>query len=306
MTVPSSPDERLPNAGDVEDLEDKSSNEDSDPGLTTPVDEECGDQEDEVTEVDPQVVESLVTTENDSLLIAEKIISAERGYTIEQLKKHEEVAWNKACERFLKIAVWKYQALVQVYLPGVDEQDAKSAVGQIVPDLVKKIDKYSSLLQLEKSFRIALANDVRSLLRKFLAKKRGEGKIDVTSELHGLDQADAPISQQTYKDEEDASPSLESKINPEQLDWSATKIVTASASAERLDQKRLMSEAMEELTPIERQMIELSVIGGLKHREIAERMGKKTSQIGIELNRIKEKLRKLISQKMLKDKRSLL
>jgi RNA polymerase sigma factor (sigma-70 family) len=264
-------------------------------------------------EVDFEAIESVVERNDDASLVAGKIIPAEHGYTIEDLQNGDSTAWNKASERFLKIAVYKYRDVVQFYLPGVGEDDAISATGEIIVDLCKSISKYPSLPQLEAAFRKALRNDIRSLQRKYLTQKRGEGKIDVSSELHGLGHQDAPVDQGSYKDEDEISPSpkntsktLEDEVNWDFGGWGSLQTVDASAAANTVDLKKLMSVAMDELKLAERQMIELSVIGGLKQREVAERLNKNPKQIGIELNRAKKKLKKLVGEKMLIEKKTLL
>ena len=63
---------------------------------------------------------------------------------------------------------------------------------------------------------------------------------------------------------------------------------------------------MNEMEPAESQMIRWSFIDGLKQREIAEKLGKNTKQIGSELSRAKEKLKKLVNEKMLVERKNLL
>jgi RNA polymerase sigma factor (sigma-70 family) len=199
-----------------------------------------------------------------------------------------------------------YRDIVFTFLPGVEIEDAKSAVGDIVPGLCKDIANYPSLPQLEAAFRKGLRRDISSLQRKSLAKKRGSGNIDVTSELHGLSQADTPINQASYEDEDNAPPSIEGKVNQEYVGWSAHNNVGASVIANRRDQTAMMSEALNELEPDERKLIELSFIGGLKQREIGERLGIGTSSVGVRINRAKAKLKKLVGEKILGEKKSLL
>lgn len=137
--------------------------------------------------------------DDEKTLVDHNLISADYGYTIEELKSKNEAAWKKVSERFLRIAVYKYHDIVNFYLSGVDEADAKSAVADIVPDLQKTIAKYPSVPALHAAFRKALGRDIRSLQRKFLTKKRGSGLVDNSAEIHGLGTTDAPISQDKTK-----------------------------------------------------------------------------------------------------------
>ena len=272
-----------------------------------PLDEGDGvEKGDDVAEVDLEAVESVLIANDDALLVASKIVPAERGYTIEQLQNHEESAWNAASERFLKIAVYKYRDVVSFYLPGVDEEDARSAVGEIVPDLRKTISKYSSLPELEAAFRTALCRDILSLQRKYLAQMRGGGRVVVTSELQGLEQTDEVVEESSDLGDEKAPSTLEGKLNPEFSGWTAHSIASGSSAADQVDRLKLMSEAMNEMEPAESQMIRWSFIDGLKQREIAEKLGKNTKQIGSELSRAKEKLKKLVNEKMLVERKNLL
>jgi DNA-directed RNA polymerase specialized sigma24 family protein len=63
---------------------------------------------------------------------------------------------------------------------------------------------------------------------------------------------------------------------------------------------------MEVLEQEERQLLEWSFVDGLKQREIAARMGKNVKQIGSELNRAEEKLRRLVNEKTLSEKKNLI
>jgi RNA polymerase sigma factor (sigma-70 family) len=275
--------------------------EDSTASDGTPEDEDVED----APEVDFKDVEIALDKVTDEVLVAKNIIPAERGYTIEKLQNGDAGAWEKASERFLKIANYKYKDIVYFYLPGVDEEDAKSAVGEIVPDLCQNISEYSSLPELEKAFRTALRRDIHSLQRKSLTKKRGEGKIDVTSELHGLNQKDEMAGQASYDDDDKASASsLEGKVNRDYGDWGVHITADPSAAANRLDQKNMMSETLKELELGERRIIELSILDQLKHKEIAKELNINVKQVGSQLNRAKAKLKKLVEKKMLNEKKN--
>ena len=272
-----------------------------------PLDEGDGvEQGDEVAEVDFEAVKSVLIANDDATLVASKIIPADRGYTIEQLQAMEEPAWNAASERFLKIAVYKYRDVVSFYLPGVDEEDAKSAVGVILPDFSKAISKYSSLPELEAAFRTALCHDILSLQRKFLAQKRGEGRVVVTSELQGLEQTDEADEESSNLGDEQAPGTLEGKLNPEFSGWTAHVNASGPTSADRVDRLKLMSDALSEMESEESQMIKWRFIEGLKQREIAERLKKNPKQIGSELKRATDKLRKLVNEKTLTERKNLL
>ena len=289
------------NAGD--DVQDQGEPE----STPAPLDEGDGaERGGEVAELDLEAVEFVLTTDDDARLVASKIIPAERGYTIEQLQNHEEPAWEKACERFLKIAVYKYRDVVSYYLPGVDEEDAKSAVGVILPDLSKNISKYSSLPELEAAFRTALCRDILSLQRKFLAQKRGDGRVVVTSELQGLEQTDEADEESSNLGDEQAPSTLEGKLNPEFSGWTAHSHASGPTSADKVDRLKLMSDALSEMESEESQMIKWSFIDGLKQREIAERLKKNPKQIGSELKRATDKLRKLVNEKTLTERKNLL
>ena len=266
-----------------------------------------GDEDDDAgtsVEIDLEDVGTLVVSNDDDLLIAHNVIESERGYTIEQLQNKEEAAWERACERFLRIAVYKYQDIVHFYLPGVDKEAAISAVSLIVPDLQREIRKYASLAELEAAFRKALVRDIHSLQRKFLTKKRGEGKVAVTSELQGLEITDEIPGGLDEPEDEKAPSTLEGKMNRERADWSSHAV--AGDAASHSDNQRLMLEAMEELSDQERQMLELRFVGQLKQKEIADRMGKNVKQIGSELNRAEKKLKKLVADKMLSERKNIL
>lgn len=202
-------------------------------------------------EVDFEDVESLIVKNDDDSLIAHNVIPADRGYTIGQLQNQQQSAWAKACERFLRIAVYKYRDIVHFYLPGVDKEDAISAVGQIVPGLQRDIKNYASLAELEAAFRKALSRDIYSLQRKYLAKRRGEGKVTVTSELQGLEVTDDIPGGSSDPEDEKAPSTLEGKMNREYVGWSSHAFAGCSTSL--ADQKNLMLEAMEKLTEQERQ-----------------------------------------------------
>jgi RNA polymerase sigma factor (sigma-70 family) len=145
-----------------------------------------------------------------------------------------------------------------------------------------------------------------SLQRESLTLKRGEGKVVVTSELQGLDLTDQDVAGSSDKDDEQATSNLEGKINREYSGWSAHAHAGGPAAANRADQMRLISEAMGELSPKDRLILELRHLGGLKHRAIAEQVGESTGQIGKELERAEEKLRKIVNTKLLIEKRTLL
>jgi RNA polymerase sigma factor (sigma-70 family) len=144
------------------------------------------------------------------------------------------------------------------------------------------------------------------LQRKFLTKKRGAGLVDNSAEIHGLGTTDAPISQDTYKDEEEAPPSIEKKINKEYVGWGSHADQDSAAVASKVDQRRIMKDAMAELSAKERRLLHLRFVEKLKQKEIAEQMGKGASQIGIELKRAEAKLRKLVADKTLNEKKNLL
>lgn len=52
--------------------------------------------------------------------------------------------------------------------------------------------------------------------------------------------------------------------------------------------------------------MELRFVEQLMHKEIAERTGKNVKQVGSELNRAEKKLKKLVADKMLSEKKNIL
>ena len=255
-------------------------------------------------QIDLEDIKDLVEADDDKFLIARKIISAERGYTIEQLQNQEPTAWDNVAERFLKIAVCKYHDIVHFYLPGVDKQDAISAVADILRDLQRVVAKYQSIPEFEAAFRKALVHDIKSLYRKFLAQKRGAGEVDLTSELQGLEFTDEAQSGSTDPDDEQAPSSREGKLHRAMFDWDSHLGVDPAAN--RADERRIQQEALDELSDYEKQILDLRVVKQLKHFDIAERTGKNVKQIGVELARAEEKLRKLVAAKTLSEKKHLL
>src|SRR6202044_243940 len=98
---------------------------------------------------------------------------------------------------------------------------------------------------------------------------------------------------------------LESQINRDHGSSDNLEDEIASTQANRQSQLALISKTMDELAPEDKQLIELSFVSGLKHREIAKILGKNPKQIGSELIRAKEKLRKLVNKKLLGEKKNL-
>jgi len=249
-------------------------------------------------------IKDLVGAVDDNILIASKIIPAERGYTIEQLQKQEPRAWENVAKRFLNIAVFKYQDIVHFYLPGVDKEDAISAVADILADLQRDISKYKSIPEFEDAFRTALVRDVKSLYRKFLALKRGAGEVDLTSELQGLEMTDEVQSGSSDPEDEKAASSREGKLHRAMFDWDSH--LGHDPAANRADERRIQQEALDELSEHEKQILTLRHVKQLKQREIAELTKKNVKQIGVELKRAEEKLRKLVVTKTLNEKKHLL
>ena len=255
-------------------------------------------------QIDLEDINNLVEANDDKFLIARKIISAERDYTIEQLQNKEPTAWNNVAKRFLKIAVCKYQDIVHFYLPGVDKQDAISAVADILRDLHRDVAKYQSIPEFEAAIRKALVRDIKSLYRKFLTQKRGSGEVLLTSELQGLEVTDEVESGSNDPEDEIAPSSREGKLHRAMFDWDSHLGVDPDVN--RADERRIRQESLELLSDFEKQILHLRVVEELKHRDIAERTGKNVKQIGVELARAEKKLRKLVAAKTLSEKKHLL
>jgi RNA polymerase sigma factor (sigma-70 family) len=244
-------------------------------------------------------------THND--LTIKRDIFADCGFTIEELHQKKEAAQEKLAERFLKIAAYRYYDNASFYLPGLDPQEVQSAAGEKIVELLEDIVNYPSLPQLEKAFRISVRNLIISIQRKQLAEKRGEGKVDVTSELQGLATKDDPSTQSSGKptdenDEKTSGSTLQSKIRTGYTNWHAFDDVNpgsqnerAKIEARRVKQYEMIEQALAKLRTEDRQLIQWFYIEGLKHREIAEKLGKGVSSIGRLIDLAEDRLRKLCS-----------
>ena len=219
---------------------------------------------------------------------------ADGRITLKKLCARDEDAWTLLLTRLSLIAIGYVTRSFSSDENVVTAEDAEDLASKLALSLYKNINDFTSLGHLEGYFRTALKNDALDLKEYLQAEKRGGGKVHSFGDPEIL-AGKKPLKQPVVEDWELLTNKAVEDDGPEATE--ALTRITPETTSELLELRRIIFDAVGELKPHERKMVNLVYLGH-KQAEMATILKMSVKKIGTMLGRIYQKLRPKIIDRM--------
>jgi RNA polymerase sigma factor (sigma-70 family) len=209
----------------------------------------------------------------------------DKPFTIEELKARVETAWTKA---FSKLATIGNEILTRKTFTRnwpLKPQDFEEIINDAVIDTYTNIDQCKGLGGVKTYFLKATLSCAIDRLRQEQARKRGDGQVTVTPDLSDLE----------TPEDEGRMPLLD-EVDPNVLDWTSLDQMLPSVGPQAIyeahivDMRHVIVDARKQLDESDQVLLTDYYENQLTQDAIAKKLNKSTNQIGIKVERAREKL----------------
>jgi RNA polymerase sigma factor (sigma-70 family) len=207
-------------------------------------------------------------------------------HSLQSLKDRDSDAWNEFVIRQNEIAENVILGSFSGKNGKVSKEDAQDMAADLYIKLGEKIGEFQTLEAVGAWFVEALKHDALDLIKKKKAAKHGGGKVVSLDAGRGNEPTDKFSRAAEYTN-------AYHKLHDKNFDWEISRQRNPGEQAELDDVLRQMESCIQQLKPNERQFIECQR-RQLIHKQIAEECGCGTSEVGIRLKRIHQKLAKML------------